>query len=109
MHPVDLDGCSILIVDRELAVRGLRILAVGIGEFDGTRFYILQEDGCRYELPEATWDVVERPLTGDWKRNYPGLDWYLVLPPPLQERNAETEAAPNVGPTTQIDNAGSEL
>lgn len=78
MNPVALDGCRILVVDRELAMPEVTILAVGIGEFDGETFQIVEEDGRKYELPDAGWKIVERPLSGRWKDEYPQADWYFV-------------------------------
>ena len=67
MNPVEFDGCPLLIVDGALGVSTTKILARGIGEYDGESFRLTDENGVTFELSPFLGSVIPVPLTGKWK------------------------------------------
>ncbi len=78
MDPVALDGRTLIVLNGQISNRGTRVIAAGVGVYDGANFLLNKEDGSQFLFPEEYLDLVELPLTGEWGRKYPDHEWYLV-------------------------------
>lgn len=78
MDPVALDGRALIVFDGPIINNDTRIIAAGLGVYDGATFLINRADGSQFLFPEEYLDLIELPLTGEWKRKYPDSEWYLV-------------------------------
>jgi len=79
MNPVEYDGCSLLVVSGDLVSRETRIIAEGLGRYDGETFLIETPEREEFDLTPYLEGLVARPLTGIWKNKYPLCDFYVVI------------------------------
>ena len=76
MNPIDFDGRKLLIINGNIANKRTKIIAKGVGQHDGSVFYITQENKETYYLENLS-ELTPIPLTSKWKKKYPNYDFYI--------------------------------